>query len=131
MHSSLISLIGLFLHLFYSFPSSPSTQFIILSFPYSMSMLFFFLFFFYSVSAAPYRSRSVVNLHHQDTETDEATMVLPPEDYSDTPQHNISSTSNVITNNNHQHSLTPSAASSTSDHNTVSHWASNLVYMLS
>uniref|UniRef100_A0A7N8XTJ2 BAR/IMD domain containing adaptor protein 2 like 1b n=1 Tax=Mastacembelus armatus TaxID=205130 RepID=A0A7N8XTJ2_9TELE len=35
-----------------------------------------------NVSAAPYRSRSVVNLHHQDTETDEATMVLPPADYS-------------------------------------------------
>uniref|UniRef100_A0A8C4GIZ3 BAR/IMD domain-containing adapter protein 2-like 1 n=1 Tax=Dicentrarchus labrax TaxID=13489 RepID=A0A8C4GIZ3_DICLA len=39
-----------------------------------------------SVSPAPYRSRSVVNLHHQDTETDEATMVLPPADYCDTPQ---------------------------------------------
>uniref|UniRef100_H3D325 BAR/IMD domain-containing adapter protein 2-like 1 n=1 Tax=Tetraodon nigroviridis TaxID=99883 RepID=H3D325_TETNG len=36
-----------------------------------------------SVSSAPYRSRSVVNLHHQDTETDEATMVLPPADYCD------------------------------------------------
>uniref|UniRef100_A0A8C3ANZ6 BAR/IMD domain-containing adapter protein 2-like 1 n=1 Tax=Cyclopterus lumpus TaxID=8103 RepID=A0A8C3ANZ6_CYCLU len=34
-----------------------------------------------SVSGVPYRSRSVVNLHHQDTETDEATMVLPPADY--------------------------------------------------
>ncbi|XP_022608088.1 brain-specific angiogenesis inhibitor 1-associated protein 2-like protein 1 isoform X3 [Seriola dumerili] len=78
-----------------------------------------------SVSVAPYRSRSVVNLHHQDTETDEATMVLPPADYCDTPQRNIiknntSSTSTVITNNNHQHSPTPSAASSSSsDHNTA------------
>uniref|UniRef100_A0AAQ5X8D4 BAR/IMD domain containing adaptor protein 2 like 1b n=1 Tax=Amphiprion ocellaris TaxID=80972 RepID=A0AAQ5X8D4_AMPOC len=34
-------------------------------------------------AAVPYRSRSVVNLHHQDTETDEATMVLPPADYCD------------------------------------------------
>uniref|UniRef100_A0A3Q0RF48 BAR/IMD domain-containing adapter protein 2-like 1 n=1 Tax=Amphilophus citrinellus TaxID=61819 RepID=A0A3Q0RF48_AMPCI len=33
-------------------------------------------------------NRSVVNLHHQDTETDEATMILPPADYSDTPQRN-------------------------------------------
>uniref|UniRef100_A0AAQ5YS65 BAR/IMD domain-containing adapter protein 2-like 1 n=1 Tax=Amphiprion ocellaris TaxID=80972 RepID=A0AAQ5YS65_AMPOC len=36
-----------------------------------------------SEAAVPYRSRSVVNLHHQDTETDEATMVLPPADYCD------------------------------------------------
>ncbi|KAM9345605.1 brain-specific angiogenesis inhibitor 1-associated protein 2-like protein 1b [Symphorus nematophorus] len=77
-----------------------------------------------SVSAAPYRSRSVVNLHHQDTETDEATMVLPPADYCDAPQQrntvSTSSTSNITTNNNHQHSPTPSAASSTSsDHNTT------------
>lgn len=90
-------------------------------------------FCFYSVSAAPYRSRSVVNLHHQDTETDEATMVLPPADYCDVPQrnaikNNTSSTSNVATNNNHQHSPTPSAASSlSSDHNTVSQWATTLV----
>ncbi|XP_026181980.1 brain-specific angiogenesis inhibitor 1-associated protein 2-like protein 1b [Mastacembelus armatus] len=77
-----------------------------------------------SVSAAPYRSRSVVNLHHQDTETDEATMVLPPADYADTMQHNAiktntSSTSTVTRNNNHQPSPTPSAASSSSDHNTA------------
>nr|XP_046270912.1 brain-specific angiogenesis inhibitor 1-associated protein 2-like protein 1 isoform X2 [Scatophagus argus] len=77
-----------------------------------------------SVSAAPYRSRSVVNLHHQDTETDEATMVLPPADYCDAPQrnaikHNTSTTSSITTNNNHQHSPTPSAASSSSDHNTT------------
>ncbi|XP_061741098.1 brain-specific angiogenesis inhibitor 1-associated protein 2-like protein 1 isoform X2 [Nerophis ophidion] len=76
-----------------------------------------------SVSAAPYRSRSVVNLHHQDTETDEATMILPPEDYSDSPRRgaiktNVSSTtstasSSVTTNNhNYQHSPTPSAVSS-------------------
>ncbi|KAM7386788.1 hypothetical protein PAMA_009421 [Pampus argenteus] len=75
-----------------------------------------------SVSAAPYRSKSVVNLHHQDTETDEATMVLPPADYCDRPQRNAiknstSSTSTVTKNNNHQHSPTPSAASS--DHNTT------------
>lgn len=77
-----------------------------------------------SVSAAPYRSRSVVNLHHQDSETDEATMILPPADYSDTPrQHpiknSISSNSTVPTNNNHQASPTPSAASSSSDQNTA------------
>ncbi|XP_067472376.1 brain-specific angiogenesis inhibitor 1-associated protein 2-like protein 1b [Thunnus thynnus] len=75
-----------------------------------------------SVSAAPYRSRSVVNLHHQDTETDEATMVLPPADYCDSPQRNPiknSTSPTVTTNNNHQHSPTPSAASSSSDHNTT------------
>ncbi|XP_054463743.1 brain-specific angiogenesis inhibitor 1-associated protein 2-like protein 1 [Anoplopoma fimbria] len=76
-----------------------------------------------SVSAAPYRSRSVVNLHHQDTETDEATMVLPPEDYSDIQQRNAikNNTVTVTTNNNHQHSPTPSAASSSSssDHHTA------------
>ncbi|KAG7243584.1 hypothetical protein INR49_011141 [Caranx melampygus] len=88
-----------------------------------------------SVSAAPYRSRSVVNLHHQDTETDEATMVLPPADYCDSKQLNTvknstSSTSSITTNNNHHHSPTPSAASSSSssDHNTVSQWAGDLVY---
>ncbi|KAM6957197.1 brain-specific angiogenesis inhibitor 1-associated protein 2-like protein 1b [Aplochiton taeniatus] len=37
----------------------------------------------HSVGAPPLRSKSVVDLHHQDTETDEATMVLPPPDYSD------------------------------------------------
>ncbi|XP_036945824.1 brain-specific angiogenesis inhibitor 1-associated protein 2-like protein 1b [Acanthopagrus latus] len=78
-----------------------------------------------SVSAAPYRSRSVVNLHHQDTETDEATMVLPPADYCDSPQrntikNNTPSINNVTTNNNQQHSPTPSAvSSSSSDHNTT------------
>lgn len=74
-----------------------------------------------SVSAAPYRSRSVVNLHHQDTETDEATMVLPPADYCDTPQLNAikNNTSAVTTNNNHHHSPTPSAASSTSSDHTA------------
>ncbi|XP_075942194.1 brain-specific angiogenesis inhibitor 1-associated protein 2-like protein 1b [Anarhichas minor] len=68
------------------------------------------------VSTAPYRSRSVVNLHHQDTETDEATMVLPPADYSDVPQRNAikNNTSTVATNYNHKHSPTPSAASSSS-----------------
>ncbi|TKS91884.1 Brain-specific angiogenesis inhibitor 1-associated protein 2-like protein 1 [Collichthys lucidus] len=78
-----------------------------------------------SVSAAPYRSRSVVNLHHQDTETDEATMVLPPADYCDGTQRNSikNNASSVTTNNNHHHhhhSPTPSAASSSSsDHNTT------------
>uniref|UniRef100_A0A665W0C3 BAR/IMD domain-containing adapter protein 2-like 1 n=1 Tax=Echeneis naucrates TaxID=173247 RepID=A0A665W0C3_ECHNA len=61
------------------------------------------------VSVAPYRSRSVVDLHHQDTETDEATMVLPPADYCDTPQRNsvkdnTPPASTVTTNNHHQHS---------------------------
>ncbi|XP_061701212.1 brain-specific angiogenesis inhibitor 1-associated protein 2-like protein 1 isoform X2 [Syngnathoides biaculeatus] len=37
-------------------------------------------------AAAPYRSRSVVDLHRQDSETDEATMILPPEDYADGPR---------------------------------------------
>lgn len=87
------------------------------------------------MSAAPYRSRSVVNLHHQDTETDEATMVLPPEDYCDTPQrsiikNNMSSTTHITTNNNHQHSPTPSAASSlSSEHNTVSRRAAIFVHL--
>ncbi|XP_019745401.1 brain-specific angiogenesis inhibitor 1-associated protein 2-like protein 1b isoform X1 [Hippocampus comes] len=83
-----------------------------------------------SVSAAPYRSRSVVNLHHQDTETDEATMILPPEDYTDSPKratvktHHPSSTNAgtfVTTNNHWQHSPTPSAvsSSSSSDHHTT------------
>ncbi|XP_034045480.1 brain-specific angiogenesis inhibitor 1-associated protein 2-like protein 1b isoform X2 [Thalassophryne amazonica] len=82
-----------------------------------------------SVSAAPYRSRSVVNLHHQDTETDEATMVLPPADYSDSPQKNsiqnstsstsTTTTTTTITNNSHQHSPTPSVGSSLSDSSTA------------
>ncbi|XP_028310348.1 brain-specific angiogenesis inhibitor 1-associated protein 2-like protein 1 [Gouania willdenowi] len=75
-----------------------------------------------SETVAPYRSRSVVNLHHQDTETDEATMVLPPADYSDSPQYNsirTTSASGSALMNNH-HSPTPSAASSSSsDLNTV------------
>lgn len=87
-----------------------------------------------SVSAAPYRSRSVVNLHHQDTETDEATMVLPPADYCDpmrrgstTNKNSTLTSSTVTTNNHHHHSPTPSAASSSSsDHNTVSHLVKTL-----
>ncbi|XP_062264576.1 brain-specific angiogenesis inhibitor 1-associated protein 2-like protein 1 [Platichthys flesus] len=78
-----------------------------------------------SVSVAPFRSRSVVNLHHQDTETDEATMVLPPADYCDSSQRNAVkngslSSGGVTANNVQQHSRTPSAASSSSssDHNT-------------
>lgn len=97
----------------------------------SSRLLFFLLL--YSMSSAPYRSKSVVNLHHQDTETDEATMVLPPADYCDAPHHkaiknNISAPSGVATNNNHQHSPTPSAASSSSsDHNAVSLWPLHLL----
>ncbi|XP_034750118.1 brain-specific angiogenesis inhibitor 1-associated protein 2-like protein 1b isoform X1 [Etheostoma cragini] len=74
-----------------------------------------------SVSAAPYRSKSVVNLHHQDTETDEATMVLPPEDYCDLPHRNAikNNTSIVPTNNHNHHSPTPSAVSSSSSDNTA------------
>ncbi|XP_037648338.1 brain-specific angiogenesis inhibitor 1-associated protein 2-like protein 1b isoform X2 [Sebastes umbrosus] len=74
-----------------------------------------------SVSAAPYRSRSVVNLHHQDTETDEATMVLPPADYCDGPQRNAIKNNISATNNSHHHSPTPSAvsSSSSSDHHTT------------
>uniref|UniRef100_A0A8C5DY54 BAR/IMD domain-containing adapter protein 2-like 1 n=1 Tax=Gouania willdenowi TaxID=441366 RepID=A0A8C5DY54_GOUWI len=58
-----------------------------------------------SETVAPYRSRSVVNLHHQDTETDEATMVLPPADYSDSPQYNsirtTSASGSALMNNHH------------------------------
>ncbi|KAK7940303.1 hypothetical protein WMY93_003629 [Mugilogobius chulae] len=79
-----------------------------------------------SVSLAPYRSRSVVNLHHQDTETDEATMVLPPADYCNASHQNSNkssmSYSNAVTTNDiHQPSPTLSATSSTSsDPNTSS-----------
>lgn len=90
------------------------------------------LLFLSSEPAAPYRSRSVVNLHHQDTETDEATMVLPPADYSNIPQrstnHNTSSAGTITTNSNHHHSPTPSVASS-SDHSTVS-WRFGLCALL-
>ncbi|XP_047427904.1 brain-specific angiogenesis inhibitor 1-associated protein 2-like protein 1b [Mugil cephalus] len=78
-----------------------------------------------SEPAAPYRSRSVVNLHHQDTETDEATMVLPPADYGNLPQRNSIKNNalynNTVTaNNHHRHSPTPSAASSSlSDNSTL------------
>ncbi|XP_033826657.1 brain-specific angiogenesis inhibitor 1-associated protein 2-like protein 1b [Periophthalmus magnuspinnatus] len=77
-----------------------------------------------SVSAAPYRSRSVVNLHHQDTETDEATMVLPPADYCNVSYQNPVKNSmmpsvNAVPSDNHQPSPTPSAtSSSSSDPNT-------------
>ncbi|KAM9394509.1 brain-specific angiogenesis inhibitor 1-associated protein 2-like protein 1b isoform 2-T2 [Pholidichthys leucotaenia] len=57
-------------------------------------------------------SRSVVNLHHQDSETDEATMVLPPTDYCDGPQRNAVKDNTLSTGSNHRHSPTPSAASS-------------------
>ncbi|KAF6717347.1 Brain-specific angiogenesis inhibitor 1-associated protein 2-like protein 1 [Oryzias melastigma] len=77
-----------------------------------------------SETAVPFRSRSVVNLHHQDTETDEATMVLPPADYCDTPQRNsiknsVSTSSSAVTNNHHHlhhPSPAPPAALSSSDH---------------
>nr|XP_040048009.1 brain-specific angiogenesis inhibitor 1-associated protein 2-like protein 1b [Gasterosteus aculeatus aculeatus] len=68
-----------------------------------------------SVSAGPHRSRSVVNLHHQDTETDEATMVLPPADYSNVLQHNSNSSSTVAQNYVQRHSPTLSASSSSSN----------------
>lgn len=89
------------------------------------------------MSAAPYRSRSVVNLHHQDTETDEATMVLPPEDYCDAPQRSVikgnTPSAAHATSNSHQqqHSPTPSAASSLSpEHNVVSFFFSFLSFHL-
>uniref|UniRef100_A0A3Q4AW65 BAR/IMD domain-containing adapter protein 2-like 1 n=1 Tax=Mola mola TaxID=94237 RepID=A0A3Q4AW65_MOLML len=44
-------------------------------------------------SSYSYSTLSVVNLHHQDTETDEATMVLPPSDYCDAPQRNNNTSS--------------------------------------
>ncbi|KAF7221059.1 brain-specific angiogenesis inhibitor 1-associated protein 2-like protein 1b [Nothobranchius furzeri] len=69
-----------------------------------------------SEAAVSHRSKSVVNLHHLDTETDEATMVLPPADYrndlkSNSIGINPSSTNSAVTNN-HQHSPTPSSTSS-------------------
>ncbi|XP_017277477.1 brain-specific angiogenesis inhibitor 1-associated protein 2-like protein 1b [Kryptolebias marmoratus] len=71
-----------------------------------------------SDAAAPHRSKSVVNLHHQDTETDEATMVLPTADYGSTPRRNSVKVSPLsassVAMNNHHHSPTPSAASSSS-----------------
>ncbi|KAM8844687.1 brain-specific angiogenesis inhibitor 1-associated protein 2-like protein 1b isoform 1-T1 [Spinachia spinachia] len=67
-----------------------------------------------SVSAGPHRSRSVVNLHHQDTETDEATMVLPPADYTDVLLRNAIKNSSGAQNYVHRHSPTLSAASSSS-----------------
>uniref|UniRef100_G3PEI5 BAR/IMD domain-containing adapter protein 2-like 1 n=1 Tax=Gasterosteus aculeatus aculeatus TaxID=481459 RepID=G3PEI5_GASAC len=72
-----------------------------------------------SVSAGPHRSRSVVNLHHQDTETDEATMVLPPADYSNVLQHNSNSSSTVAQNYVQRHSPTLSASSSSSNPHAV------------
>lgn len=53
-------------------------------------------------------------------------MVLPPSDYRDAAQHNsvknsITSLNTAAANSKHQHSPTPSAASSSSDHVTVSH----------
>uniref|UniRef100_A0A8C7L1E9 BAR/IMD domain-containing adapter protein 2-like 1 n=1 Tax=Oncorhynchus kisutch TaxID=8019 RepID=A0A8C7L1E9_ONCKI len=42
-----------------------------------------------SVGAPPMRSKSVVNLLHQDTETDDSSMVLPPPDYSDFPKRSV------------------------------------------
>uniref|UniRef100_A0A3B5LKT1 BAR/IMD domain containing adaptor protein 2 like 1b n=1 Tax=Xiphophorus couchianus TaxID=32473 RepID=A0A3B5LKT1_9TELE len=82
--------------------------------------------FLHSETTAPLRSRSVVNLHHQDTETDEATMVLPPTDYYSKRSKPLSTVS--VATNNHQHSPTPSAASSTSsDQNSVSQQAGDLV----
>uniref|UniRef100_A0AAQ5YDE2 BAR/IMD domain containing adaptor protein 2 like 1b n=1 Tax=Amphiprion ocellaris TaxID=80972 RepID=A0AAQ5YDE2_AMPOC len=74
-----------------------------------------------SEAAVPYRSRSVVNLHHQDTETDEATMVLPPADYCDiSPRSAVKNNTVTTISNHHHHSPTPSAASSSSfDHNTA------------
>ncbi|XP_077475734.1 brain-specific angiogenesis inhibitor 1-associated protein 2-like protein 1b [Stigmatopora argus] len=74
-----------------------------------------------SVSAVPYRSRSVVNLHHQDTETDEATMILPPEDYADHRASVKTPASTFVAANHHRrHSPTPSAVSSlSSEHHTT------------
>ncbi|XP_015250298.1 PREDICTED: brain-specific angiogenesis inhibitor 1-associated protein 2-like protein 1 [Cyprinodon variegatus] len=69
-----------------------------------------------SETGGHHRSRSVVNLHHQDSETDEATMVLPQTDYFGVKSNALSAAS--VTTNNHQHSPTPSAASSfSSDQN--------------
>ncbi|XP_049600883.1 brain-specific angiogenesis inhibitor 1-associated protein 2-like protein 1b [Syngnathus scovelli] len=72
-------------------------------------------------ATTPFRSRSVVNLHHQDTETDEATMILPPEDYGDGPRRAAIKTRQPFAANNHgHHSPTPSAVSSSSfDHHTT------------
>lgn len=62
-------------------------------------------------------------------------MVLPPEDYCDAPQrsiikNNMPSTTHITTNSNHQHSPTPSAASSlSSEHNTVSQQPAIFVHL--
>uniref|UniRef100_A0AAY5JXI1 BAR/IMD domain-containing adapter protein 2-like 1 n=1 Tax=Esox lucius TaxID=8010 RepID=A0AAY5JXI1_ESOLU len=62
-----------------------------------------------SVEAPPTRSKSVVNLLHQDTETDESSMVLPPPDYSDSPKRNFLPGSK-------QNSHSPTTYSSSSEH---------------
>ncbi|XP_045571510.1 brain-specific angiogenesis inhibitor 1-associated protein 2-like protein 1 isoform X3 [Salmo salar] len=62
-----------------------------------------------SVGAPPMRSKSVVNLLHQDTETDDSSMVLPPPDYSDYPKRSVLPGSK-------QHSPSLSASSGSSVH---------------
>ncbi|XP_031669805.1 brain-specific angiogenesis inhibitor 1-associated protein 2-like protein 1b [Oncorhynchus kisutch] len=62
-----------------------------------------------SVGAPPMRSKSVVNLLHQDTETDDSSMVLPPPDYSDFPKRSVLPGSK-------QHSPSLSASSGSSVH---------------
>ncbi|KAJ7989725.1 hypothetical protein DPEC_G00307500 [Dallia pectoralis] len=61
----------------------------------------------YSMDGPPTRSKSVVNLLHQDTETDESSMILPQPDYSNSPKRSVlpSSTQN-----------TPTAYSGSSEH---------------
>lgn len=67
------------------------------------------------MGGAPPRSKSVVNLHHQDSETDEATMILPPPDYSDSPAQALPAT------NNKHHSPTPSSSSFSSAPDSTNH----------
>ncbi|KAL0993123.1 hypothetical protein UPYG_G00103510 [Umbra pygmaea] len=62
-----------------------------------------------SLDAPPTRSKSVVNLLHQDTETDDSSMVLPTPDYSNSHRKNVLPGSK-------QHSPSPSTFSSSSDH---------------
>ncbi|XP_061604316.1 brain-specific angiogenesis inhibitor 1-associated protein 2-like protein 1b isoform X8 [Phyllopteryx taeniolatus] len=67
-----------------------------------------------NVPAAPYRSRSVVDLHHQDTETDEAAVILPPEDYADGVRRPPSAGTFAAGRDHRRRSPAPSAVSSSS-----------------
>ncbi|XP_061556098.1 brain-specific angiogenesis inhibitor 1-associated protein 2-like protein 1b isoform X3 [Phycodurus eques] len=72
-------------------------------------------------AAPPYRSRSVVDLHHRDTETDEAAVILPPEDYADGARRPPSAGTFAAGHDRRRRSPAPSAVSSpSSDRHTTS-----------